>query len=144
MIDRKARIESLKLKGLKVDDEDLERLYLHTWTIDKAGYVRSNKLDEFGKSWCIYMHHYVLGVMPDKSQPVDHINRNKLDNRKTNLRRVAIRDNCLNRGLCVEPSVFLTRSGYQVLQQDVSGKVHVLGTYSTLKEASAHRDSLQL
>jgi hypothetical protein len=144
MIDRKARIESLKTKGVKIDDEDLEKLYLHTWTIDKAGYVRSNKVDGSGKSWCIYMHHYVLGVMPNRAQPVDHINRNRLDNRKANLRIVTVRDNCLNRGVCVEPSVFLTRHGYQVLQQDVAGKVHVLGTYSTLQEASKHRDSLQL
>lgn len=43
-----------------------------------------------------YLHHNIIGKPPGKLV-VDHINRNKLDNRKENLRFVTRRENNINR-----------------------------------------------
>lgn len=62
-----------------VDDEDYERLYKHKWHLHSAGYATN---------WGTingYMHRFILGIT-GRSKVVDHINGDKLDNRKINLR----------------------------------------------------------
>jgi hypothetical protein len=43
------------------------------------------------------MHRQILGV--SVGGEIDHINRDRLDNRRGNLRKVTRRENCANRGL---------------------------------------------
>ena len=76
-----------------VDMDDYEALSRYVWRLDKDGYVRrrSNGRD-------IYMHRHVLGLVPGDGWCTDHINRNKLDNRRLNLRRVTRQQNAQNRG----------------------------------------------
>lgn len=65
------------------------------------------------------MHHMML--RPERGLEVDHVNRNKLDNRRENLRLVTRRDNILNsdnpiarrmRGEPTEQQVTITLTGY--------------------------------
>lgn len=42
----------------------------------------------------IYLHHFIMGKM--KGFIIDHINRNSLDNRRSNLRFITQRENCTN------------------------------------------------
>lgn len=65
-----------------VDGEDFERLSEHTWYY-QHGYGRAD-IAESGKRKRVYLHHMVVGKHPSKF--VDHINRNGLDNRRSNLR----------------------------------------------------------
>jgi hypothetical protein len=44
----------------------------------------------------IYLHRLVVGAGPG-GLPVDHVNRNKMDNRRVNLRRVNKRQDCQNK-----------------------------------------------
>ena len=73
-----------------IDAEDLPMLSGHTW-YQHCGYARAR-----GSDGEIHLSHLILPC-PDGYE-VDHINRNKLDNRKENLRIVTRSENCANRG----------------------------------------------
>lgn len=75
-----------------VSREDHEFLLKFTWHIRSSGYAYTN-ID----SKPVAMHSLVYGAKKS-GQMVDHINRNKLDNRRTNLRAVSAQQNALNRG----------------------------------------------
>lgn len=83
-------------KGIEiiVDDEDYERLNKFTWRIKRDGYPSRNPPKENGKQRVIPMHIEILGKRD--GYEIDHINRNKLDNRKENLRFVTHAQNCRN------------------------------------------------
>lgn len=68
----------------RLDFQDLE-LAFHKWSLSKAGYVFRNRylVEKTEKTGVILMHREVLRF-PVKS--VDHIDGNKLDNRRANLR----------------------------------------------------------
>lgn len=86
-------------KGMRavVDDEDYDRLSKHYWylheTKSTSYAARYDYSGEFRR--LIYMHRQVLPVRD--GMPVDHINRNSLDNRKCNLREVTVAENNRNR-----------------------------------------------
>lgn len=73
-----------------VDDEDYDRINEWSWSLDGRGYAKRS----IGTS-TIGMHREVLGL--SQGDPaVDHINRNRLDNQKSNLRLATPRTNALN------------------------------------------------
>jgi glycine/D-amino acid oxidase-like deaminating enzyme len=66
-----------------VDDADFEGLSRYNWYLTYAGYAaRSTKL---GPVHTIFMHRQILGLQ--SGEQADHRNRNKVDNRRENLRR---------------------------------------------------------
>ncbi len=80
-----------------VDDDMYEYLKQWNWGVDKnTGYVRIVKWIKGGKGKqiTIYMHRLILGVSGGKV--ADHVNRDKLDNRRVNLRICTQRQNCMN------------------------------------------------
>lgn len=78
-----------------VDDEDFDVLKNWKWKFTKQGYAcRNFEVDgKWGSHW---MHRVVMKV--EKGVYIDHINRNKLDNRKSNLRVVTTLQNMANKG----------------------------------------------
>ena len=77
---------------VKVDDDDYEELSKDGWHLSN-GYASRHKND--GSGGKIYMHR-VVSSTPDDMH-TDHINRDKLDNRKSNLRVVTASQNHMNR-----------------------------------------------
>ncbi len=78
------KIKLTRGKYALVDDEDFDWLNQWKWRYHSNGYAaRSLKRIE-GKRPLEYMHRVVLGVR--KGQETDHINRNRLDNQRSNLR----------------------------------------------------------
>lgn len=71
-----------------VDNEDYEKVNKYRWFITTVGYVETLM---GGKKQ--YLHRFLLNF---PSQIVDHINQNKLDNRKINLRLANKRINAFN------------------------------------------------
>lgn len=83
-----------------VDDEDFEYLNQWKWQENRDGYVfRSHYWYENGirKQGGMYMHREVMKAA--KGTELDHKNRDKLDNRKKNLRFTDRISNCRNRGV---------------------------------------------
>jgi hypothetical protein len=78
-----------------VDDEDFEALSQFAWLRTNHGYV----IRYVGKTTIVRMHRAVMDLALDDRRCVDHINGNKLDNRKCNLRICTRAENNRNRGL---------------------------------------------
>lgn len=82
---------------IMVDEEDYDRLVaIGGWNVDTRGYAVTDKVID-GKRTIIDMHR--LLHPPAKGFVVDHINQNKLDNRKSNLRDATKSLNALNSGM---------------------------------------------
>ncbi len=75
-----------------VDEEDFEYLSKFKWWYTTRGYAVREE-----KKKVIFMHR-IINKTP-KSMDTDHINRNKLDNTKENLRTVTRQQNLRNVGL---------------------------------------------
>jgi len=69
----------------------------YTWFTDKRKYVYGHILTSSGYRKKIYLHRWILGYFGNLE--VDHINRNRLDNRRKNLRIVTRGENRQNLGV---------------------------------------------
>jgi len=68
-----------------VSPEDYECLKSYVWRLNPSGYAqRTVWVSGAGKTAKVYMHRQIAGC--PKTLEVDHINRDKLDNRRDNLR----------------------------------------------------------
>lgn len=123
-----------KDKFALVDDEDYERVNSLKWYVDTCGYARN---DTIGR--CRRMHNLVMG-----EKGVDHINRDKLDNRRTNLRKASQRQNTYNNSNgCYGKSQY---KGVQYLERNAhrkwvalarkDGKIKIAGYFRTETEAA--------
>jgi len=80
----------LKCK-VKIDSNDLKNVNTLKWTIGSHGYAENVTTRTL-------LHRLILGHIPDGYE-VDHINRDKLDNRDCNLRIVSRTQNAANIGI---------------------------------------------
>lgn len=88
-----------------VDDEDFERLSVWPWHAQWNGNTRSfyarrnSKYSKGVKRHAVFMHREILGLTQgDRSALGDHVNRDTLDNRHTNLRVATLSENIWNSG----------------------------------------------
>src|ERR1035437_7436582 len=77
-----------------VDDEDFKKMNLINW-FNQQGYA-AGRLPR--KRNIVFLHRLVMGT--PKGMYTDHKNKNRLDNRKTNLRICSRQENLRNVGLC--------------------------------------------
>ena len=73
-----------------IDTEDYLKIKDKYWIVNSKGYAKC-QLDK------LFLHRFLMNCPDNKF--VDHINRNPLDNRKSNLRICTHSQNCINRGL---------------------------------------------
>ena len=83
-----------------VDDEDYESLSSHNWCIksskaDYTFYAKTRMKLRDGSIKYPTMHQFIMGKR--RGYQIDHINRNGLDNRRSNLRFATNRTQVLNR-----------------------------------------------
>lgn len=79
-----------------IDAADAERIGQMRWSLSAFGYARAAYQDDSGKTDNILMHRLVLGL-PSRGLPVDHIDGDKLNNRRSNLRECFHFQNMANR-----------------------------------------------
>lgn len=80
---------------VKVSAEDFERLDAFRWHLNGSGYAARSTPRPTRR--LIYMHREIMGLPPGDKRQVDHINGDRLDNRRDNLRVVTPAENSLNR-----------------------------------------------
>lgn len=117
--------------GYSIIDKEFAHLDKYKWSLSIRGYVTKDRGD--------YLHHMIIGK-PQKGKAVDHINRDRLDNRKENLRIVDYFQNAQN--ISIQKN---NTSGYRGVwkkgnrwQADikVNYKKLSLGSYATKEEAA--------
>jgi hypothetical protein len=115
-----------------IDEQDAGFVLPHSWYSVKSRQTRYVKTGKNGR-----LHRMLLGVT-DKSQIVDHINGNGLDNRRINLRVVDVAQNVANRqkSRCGNkcPGVYL-RDGKWFARITVNYKQHRLGVFEQESDA---------
>lgn len=117
-----------------IDKDDYDVVKKYSWSI-KENYVYNSTVG--------LLHRYVLNPQNDKH--IDHINHNKLDNRKNNLRECSQAENNRNVGITVNNT-----SGYKniywcdkkqryIVRITLNGKLY-RKHFKTLEEAIEYRD----
>ena len=126
-------------KNALVDKDVFERLSKHKWFFEDSGYPMTN-IKEDGKWKKERMHYFIMEKKEGKI--IDHINRNRLDNRKSNLRYATYSENFHNADISKR-----NKSGYKGVHWDkqsqkwramasVKGKQKHIGLYDCKKEAA--------
>lgn len=118
-----------------IDTEDAPLVAKYLWSISgKQGYAKTGNVKAPRNG---YLHRMILN--PSPTEQVDHINGNKLDNRRANLRIVTNQQNQMARHVAVG------RSGYKGVYKHGSSyraaikfnqKQIKLGTYPTAEKAA--------
>ena len=126
-----------------VDDDDFQKFYKYlglSWCCSSHGYATASKMEN-RVTTNFYLHRLVVGAK--RGEMVDHINHDKLDNRKENLRLCTPAQNNWNRK--VKKS---KRTGYIGVWKDygkrygfsamitVNGKRTYLGRFNTKEKAA--------
>lgn len=126
------------MQEVLVDYNNVYLLEKYTWSINSEGYIVAWKPKEFNqKREKLFLHRLIMQC--PKNMEVDHINGNKLDNRRSNLRIVTHHQNLMNRS--VTKNNHLGVKGIRKMGNKYQARIGInkknicLGTFSTLQEA---------
>lgn len=87
--------------AIAVSPEDLPLLQAYCWHVDNNGYVARNLKTPDGKKTKEYLHRELMGLSKGDARVVDHIDGNKLNNQRSNLRVCTDQQNACNRAIQV-------------------------------------------
>ena len=126
-----------------IDAEDFELIKNYCWFVTEDNYIRGVVQ---GKS--LRLHRFIMNINDDEVL-IDHIDGNRLDNRKKNLRVVNRHQNAMNAGLPKNNS-----TGYKGVNKRQNGRYQAyitynykkiyLGTYDTPEEAYEARKAAEI
>lgn len=89
--------KSKKAGTALVNKEDQQRVEeAGTWHLHATGYVYRNKTEN-KQTRTIYLHRFIVGLEYGDGLVIDHIDGNKLNNTKENLRVLSPGENCQNK-----------------------------------------------
>ena len=121
-----------------VDYDDYERVSAFKWHAVKDGntfYARTKIGQNYSPT---SMHRFILDLTPDDLE-VDHINRNGLDNRRSNLRLATRSENARNRAAL---GYTIDGAGFRKKPYKVSKNGKYVGRFASVEEAQeAYRNA---
>lgn len=126
-----------------VDNEDFERLSQYKWLLTHLGYAYRSSFAN-GKQTQFWMHREILNAQ--KGFDVDHVNRDRVDNRKANIRIATRSQNKCNAVGCKDGSSQYKGVGWHKATKKwratlmINYKGMYLGIYSTEVEAAKAYD----
>lgn len=126
-----------------VDEPDHEWLSQWRWCLHARGYAmraESQLVSGRQKFRGILMHRAILGLERGDVRHSDHINRDRLDNRRANLRIVTLAQNNQNVGSKGRTSIYRGVSwhrGWWIAQAMIDRKNYRLGRYKSELDAAA-------
>jgi hypothetical protein len=125
----------------KIDEENFVEFSKYSWHVTAQGYAARRKTIARGISCIVTMHEEVLTAVTKRGVLViDHINQDKLDNRKENLRLVTNQENQINRkakakGVSFDRTHKKYKAYYDKITLGQPKKRINLGTFSTEEAA---------
>lgn len=139
--DNEAYVIGYTRKGEKFifDKEDFNMISKYTWFLSKRGYMTTNI-----KRRPVTMHKLLLGNL--KKLDIDHISRDRVDNRRCNLRVCTHQQNIFNQSKrSTNTSGFMgvsqmLRTGKYEAYVHYNNRKHYFGTYDSAIEAAKARD----
>ena len=119
-----------------IDKEDYEKIKEYKWHLNKFGYIITNSKKQNGKR----IHRMIMNY--EGKNVIDHINHNRMDNRKCNLRICNLAENSWNR----------KSKGYYYIKKEnrwsasimKNGKYIYLGYFKTEEEAKEARRQAEI
>ena len=129
-----------------VDDEDFDRINQWKWCYRQGYAIRGVNLGK-RKVKTIQMHTLIIGT--PKGMTTDHINGNKIDNRRSNLRICTQKQNTKNRQVSKKIVKSSTYKGVSWHKQNKKWQANIkvnyhhiyLGTFKTENEAARAYDT---
>jgi hypothetical protein len=123
-----------------VDAEDRARLTEFRWHLRPDGYVATT-LGRFGHPKGYLLHRVVLGLIGGDTRMADHVNGDKLDNRRGNLRVATPSENGQNRHAIEGASRFRGVTKHALADRwsaraTLNGQNHYLGLFKSEEEAA--------
>lgn len=100
----KCRSDAKRRVKVMVSDEDYELVKQYNWQVSPENCVAGHTVG--GSKQRILMHRFIMNA--PRHLEVDHINGDRLDNRRSNLRLCTSSENKMNRGIRCD-----TKSGYK-------------------------------
>ena len=124
---RKDYVIGYTSKGEKfyIDKEDYNKIKDYNWCYQGKGYIYNNQVGS--------LHRFIMGV-DDDNYVVDHKDSNGLNNRKYNLRKCNIQENCMNKKN-VKGYSYNKKSGKYIAKMRFNYKHIHIGSYKTEDEA---------
>jgi hypothetical protein len=124
-----------------IDADDVEWVNQWRWHITQDGYARRN-VKTGGRYKASSLHRELLGLVSGDGLVADHINRDRLDNRRANLRAVTRKANAQN--ISPNPGAsssyrgvsWHTDTGKWMAYVGVDGKLKYLGLFQDEREAA--------
>lgn len=116
-----------------VDADDIDRVRMHTWYRSRRWAVESRMWKRLVK-----LHRFIMN--PPDNVVIDHIDRNPLNNSKSNLRECSQMENCHNSSWKNTSKtwvkwVWMNRNWKYVSQICVGWKREHIGTFSSIEDA---------
>lgn len=128
-----------------IDVLDMDEVLKFHWYQSNLGYPQTDVWDP-NKQKSIHVRLHRMLLKPPENFVVDHKNRNKLDNRRCNLRICTRQENNFNRGMSsknttgVKGVSFHQKSGRYRAYIKKDRKTKYLGSFKTIEEAAYARE----